>query len=152
MKHLITKAALHRLLLKGVLLPHVDVEVALPSQQGAADLALVLGSGFGVLLHDVHFEAAVLGETGVAFWAFVGLFAGVGEFVAFEVEAVGEAFAAVVAFEGAFAGVGAEVAAEFGDFDRGVGEGSFECFLDYLKVKILFQPSYKITADLEELF
>lgn len=83
MEELATIAALHWRLLVGVLLPHVDVEVAFASQMGVADFASKFGCGLQMLLHYVHFDTTTLSETLLAFRALVRLLAGVRHAVPF---------------------------------------------------------------------
>jgi len=85
-----------------VLFPHVHVQVALSAKERSANLTLVLRCCFCVLLHDVHFETAVLGESSVAFWTLVGFFTCMTELVPFEVERICKAFGTDIAFEGPF--------------------------------------------------
>ena len=88
-----------------MLFPHVNIQVALSTKQCTTNLTLVFRCCFCVLLHDVHFETAVLGKPGVAFRTLVRFFARVAKLVSFEVKRICKAFSANVAFEGPFSSV-----------------------------------------------
>ena len=68
-------------------------------------LTLKLGRGFGMLLHNVHFERTVLGKSGLTVGALVRFLTSVRELVPLQVETVGEGLTANVTAKGTLSGV-----------------------------------------------
>lgn len=85
-----------------------------------ANLTFKFRRRFGVLLHDVHFETAMLCKSRFAVRTLVRLLACVRELVTFEMEAVSKRLSANVAREGPLTSMGSEMTPELGDLDRGV--------------------------------
>lgn len=96
--------------MEGVLLAHVHIKIAFATQQSLTDLAAELGCRFGVLLLNVHLDAASLGEALVTLGTLVGLLTGVRHAMSLQVEAVGERLPAFLARVGPLARVRSEVA------------------------------------------